>query len=126
MKTQAKFVFEAILIIAVVIAITAIPRAASAESERMHEPPTFGEFDANADGSVSEEEFNAMHTKHMAEMAEGGHKMRGMGNGCSFDAIDTDGDGAISEAELAAHQQSHRAEMHGKKMHHEKMHGEVT
>ena len=111
MKTQAKFVFEAILIVAVVIALTAIPRAASAGQHRMHGPPPFTEFDRDGDGIVSEEEFGKTRSEHMAARAKAGGKMRGAATAPSFADIDTDDDGRLSEEELTAAHKAHRAAM---------------
>ncbi len=111
MKSQSKFVFEIILVVTVVVALSVIPRAASAAGRHMHGPPPFAEFDANGDGAVSEEEFDAARARHMAERAEAGGKMRGASSHPAFADADTDGDGALSEAELEAMHETHMAAM---------------
>lgn len=111
MRSQSKFVFEAILILAVVIALAVIPRAASAEQHKMHGPPPFAEFDKDGDGFVNEEEFTTTRGEHMAARAKAGGKMRGAATAPAFADVDTDGDGKLNEAELTAAHETHHAAM---------------
>jgi len=111
MKSPEKSAFETILIIAVVLAIVMLPLAARAESGAMHQPPSFSEFDANGDGFISEEEFNAFRAQRMAAKAAAGKPMKGAKSMPDFQDIDTNGDGKLTEAELVAAQQAHQAKM---------------
>ena len=78
-----------------------------------HGPPPFADFDKDASGFVSEEEFDTTRSKHMAAMAAEGRKMRGAENAPAFADIDTDGDGQLSQDELnvahKAHMEKNRA-----------------
>lgn len=111
MKSPEKSAFETILIIAVVLAIVMLPLAARADGQNMHQPPSFSEFDADHNGFISEEEFNAFRAQRMAAMAEAGKPMKGAKTMPDFKDIDTNGDGKLTEAELTAAQQAHRAQM---------------
>ncbi len=77
-----------------------------------HQPPAFSEVDADADGFVSEEEFNTHRAERHAAMAEAGKPMKGMASAPAFADVDSDGDGKLSEAELTAAQQAHMQAMH--------------
>lgn len=66
--------------------------------------PTFADFDRNADGRISEQEFDATRSERIAQRASEGRPMRGLAGAPSFAEIDRDGDGSISPAEFAAHQ----------------------
>ncbi|MBN8450343.1 MAG: EF-hand domain-containing protein [Candidatus Accumulibacter sp.] len=65
--------------------------------------PTFADFDRNADGRISEQEFDATRSERIAQRASEGRPMRGLAGAPSFAEIDRDGDGSISRAEFAAH-----------------------
>jgi hypothetical protein len=124
MKSPEKTAFEAILVIAAVLALALLPLAAEAACGMKHQPPAFSEVDADGDGFVSEDEFNAFRAERHTKMAEEGRPMKGMATAPGFADIDTDGDGKLSEAELTAAQQAHMHAMHqdqgGKGMHHGK------
>jgi hypothetical protein len=111
MKSPEKTVFEAILILAAVLALALLPSAASAEGGMQHKPPAFTDIDADGDGFVSEQEFTDFRAKRHAAMAEAGKPMKGMANAPAFADIDSDGDGKVTEAELTAAQQAHRKAM---------------
>ena len=112
MKSTEKTVFEAILAIAVLFALALLPLVARAESHMPHQPPAFSEFDQDADGFVSEDEFNAFRDARHKAMADEGRPMKGMATAPSFGDIDTDGDGQLTEAELTVAQQAHMKAMH--------------
>jgi hypothetical protein len=112
MKSTEKTVFEAILAISVLFALVLLPLAVRAESHMPHQPPPFSDFDQDADGFVSEEEFNAFRDARHKAMAEEGRPMKGMATAPAFGDIDTDGDGRLTEAELTAAQQAHMKLMH--------------
>ena len=76
--------------------------------------PTFQEFDLNHDGRITEDEFNEARAARIADRAQKGYPMRGMGNAASFADIDTNHDGTLSPSEFAAHQATHRQQMMGK------------
>jgi hypothetical protein len=117
MKSPAKAIFEAILIAGVILAIALMPLLVNAESNSRHSPPPFSDFDQNADGWVSEDEFNQTRAARMAAMAEAGKPMKGAKTAPAFSDVDSDGDGKLTESELTAAQQAHHASMkaeHGK------------
>ena len=122
MKSPAKTVFETILAISVLFAIAMLPLAARAECQMRHGPPAFSEFDADGDGFVSEQEFNAFRAARHEAMAKEGRPMKGMATAPAFGDIDTDGDGKLTEAELTAAHDAHMKTMreaHGDEgMHH--------
>jgi Ca2+-binding EF-hand superfamily protein len=76
-----------------------------------HQPPAFAEVDADGDGFVSEEEFNAFHAERHAAKAEAGKPMKGMASAPAFADIDSDGDDKLTEAELTAAHQAHMQAM---------------
>jgi Ca2+-binding EF-hand superfamily protein len=77
-------------------------------------PPPFSDFDLDADGFVSEEEFNTVRGQHMAAKAAEGKQMKGAATAPAFADIDKDGDGQLNPEELSAAQRAHMAERHGK------------
>jgi predicted Fe-Mo cluster-binding NifX family protein len=91
-----------------------------------HGPPPFADFDKDASGFVSEEEFDATRSKHMAAMAAEGRKMRGAENAPAFAEMptfadfDLDGDGKIVEQEFNTGHAKKRSEMaaEGRQMKH--------
>jgi hypothetical protein len=111
MKSQAKSVFETLLIVAVVLAFAVMPLVTKAESHQRHSPPPLSEFDKDGDGFISEDEFNTTRAARMAAKAEAGKPMKGAATAPSFSDVDTDGDGRVSEAELTAAQQAHMKAM---------------
>lgn len=72
------------------------------------EMPTFADFDLNADGRVTEQEFNDARAERMKQRAQEGRMMRGMADGCAYAEIDTNSDGTVSPEEFAAHQAARR------------------
>lgn len=112
MKSPEKTVFETILVVALACALIAIPLVGKAESHMRHGPPPFSAFDADGDGFVSEDEFNATRNAHHEQMAKEGRPMKGMASAPAFSDIDADGDGKLTEAELTAAQQAHMKKMH--------------
>lgn len=112
MKSPDQAAFKTILIITMVIAVAMLPFVAKADHHMKHSPPAFSEFDANGDGAVSEEEFDAFRSARMEKMAAAGKPMKGAKYAPSFSDLDTDGDGVLSEEELVAGQKAHRQKMH--------------
>lgn len=127
MKSPEKTTFEVFLAVVAVLALALLPLAAEAGCGMKHQPPAFSEIDADGDGFVSEEEFNAFRAERHAKMADEGRPMKGMATAPAFADVDTDGDGKLSEAELTAAQQAHMQAMHqeqgGKGMGHGQHHG---
>lgn len=112
---------------------------AQAEGRSSHGPVPFAEFDKDANGFVSEQEFTTTREERMAAMAAQGRPMRGMESAPSFADIDTDGDGQVNPDELAAAHKAHmekmgkgpaghhgdgNAMMHGKPQHCDMKHGD--
>jgi Ca2+-binding EF-hand superfamily protein len=110
MKSPEHAAFKIILIVAVIIAVAALPLVARGDHHRAA-PPTFEQFDADGDGFVSEDEFVTFRAARMKERAEAGHKMRGAAKAPPFSDIDTDGDGKLDLAEFTAGREAHQAAM---------------
>jgi Ca2+-binding EF-hand superfamily protein len=70
----------------------------------MRNRPAFTEFDINADGEVTEEEFYTARNTRIKERMEQGYRMRNLPNAPTFADLDADGNGEISAEEYAAHQ----------------------
>ncbi|MFD2111574.1 hypothetical protein [Thiorhodococcus fuscus] len=69
-------------------------------------PMTFGDFDRNGDGTVSQQEFDAARAERMAAMAAAGAPMRGAASAPSFADFDANGDGRMTADEFAAGRQA--------------------
>ena len=87
--------------------------AAAGEGDQQHEGPhkgmcrhmpTFTDVDADADGGIVAEEFYAMRSRHMAERARQGGKLRNAANAPTFEDLDKNSDGKVSPEEFAEHQ----------------------
>ncbi len=72
---------------------------------------TFGAFDQNGDGAVTEQEFYDARAQRMRERAQQGYPMRNAANAPSFESVDGDGNGVVSPDEFAAAQAQHRRQM---------------
>lgn len=75
--------------------------------------PSFSDFDANRDGKVVQEEFEAAQQKRMTEKAEAGRMLRNAGNAPTFNEIDTNSDGSFDAIEFSAHQVKQRGVKQG-------------
>ncbi len=73
--------------------------------------PVFAEFDLNADGSLSEEEFIQARNRRIEARAKQGYPMRNLANMPAFQSIDADADGNVTREEFSAHQQQHLQQM---------------
>lgn len=69
-----------------------------------HQCPAYSDFDTNADGAVTSDEFYAFRAQRMAARAEAGGKMKNAKNAPTFEDLDLDGDGYLSADEFAEHQ----------------------
>lgn len=78
--------------------------------QKGHNPPTFAEVDANADGFIVAEELYQMHGKRMAARAAEGRKLKNAKTP-DFEKFDLDDDGKLTPEEFAEHQAQCR---HGK------------
>lgn len=85
---------------------------AQAEDLTPHGPAPFSEFDKDASGFISEEEFNTTRSQRMAAMAAEGKQMRGAASAPTFAEVDSDGDGQLSPDELTAAQNAHMEKVH--------------
>ncbi len=70
----------------------------------MRNRPVFTEFDIDADGVITEEEFYTVRNNRIKERMDQGYRMRNLPNAPTFADLDADGDGEISAEEYAAHQ----------------------
>ncbi|MCK9531795.1 MAG: EF-hand domain-containing protein [Gammaproteobacteria bacterium] len=70
--------------------------------------PSFADYDLNADGRLTQEEFETARGERIQERAQQGGLMRNLPNAPAFADLDTDGDGTISADEFAAHQAQRR------------------
>lgn len=69
-------------------------------------PIPFASYDTDANGRISEAEFNAVRTARQAAGGVDNRPRRGLVNAPAFADFDTDKDGKLTPAELAAGQQS--------------------
>jgi len=69
-------------------------------------PMTFDAFDQNANGAVTEQEFNAARAERMAARAAQGAPMRGAASAPAFADFDLNGDGQMTADEFAAARQA--------------------
>jgi len=88
------------------------PHASLAEDLTAHGPVPFAAFDRDGNGSISEQEFDAVRAQRMAKRAAEGTPMRGAADAPSFAELDSNGDGRLSPAELSAGQQSQMQKRH--------------
>jgi hypothetical protein len=96
--------------IALTIAITGVCGALPVLAQPSGAPARgfmpFAAFDQDGNGSVTEQEFNAVHGQRMAERAATGAPMRGAANAPTFADFDQNGDGQLLPDEFAAAHQS--------------------
>ena len=116
MKSPEHTAFKMILVVAVIIAVAALPLVARGDDQRPS-PPSFEQIDADGDGFVSEGEFVTFRAARMKERAEAGHKMRGAAKAPPFSDMDANGDGKLDRDEFTAGRDAHmkmmREEGHG-------------
>lgn len=117
MKSTSKLTFEAILLIALVLAVVVAPLAAKA-CPGGHDPQAvFAEFDSDGDGTLSQAEFDSGRAARHAKMAGEGRDMKGMEMAPAFADFDAGEDGLLTSEEFMAghkaHMQAMRAERHG-------------
>jgi hypothetical protein len=92
---------------AVVLAMAALTAAGSGAAQPPAPGPmSFGGFDRDGDGVVTEQEFATVRGERMAARAAQGAPMRGAANAPAFSDFDRDGDGRMTADEFNAfHQQ---------------------
>jgi hypothetical protein len=66
--------------------------------------PAFSDYDLDADGRLTRQEFEAARGERIQERVQQGGLMRNLPSAPAFEEIDTDGDGAISADEFSAQQ----------------------
>lgn len=67
---------------------------------------SFGDFDADGNGKITQNEFESAQQARMTKQAESGKMMRNAANAPQFGDIDTNGDGSIDKNEFKVHQQT--------------------
>lgn len=93
-----------LIVTCAMLVFSANPACASGGGKHKHgQCPSYTDFDANADGAVTSEEFYAFRAARMAERAKDGHKMKHAKNAPAFEDLDLDGDGNLSAEEFAEH-----------------------
>jgi hypothetical protein len=102
MKMTTRSITMALIISAVGFAGTICP-AAEVPSRG---PISFGVYDADGNGSISEREFNAVKEQRQSERTAEGRPGFGMAESPTFPQVDTNGDGHITKEELNAAQQA--------------------
>ena len=70
--------------------------------------PTFGSFDLNGDGQLTQQEFEQARANRIRERAEQGYLMRNLKNAPPYSDIDSNGDGVVTPDEFSAAQLRHR------------------
>ena len=88
---------------------TSLPVSADSVSVPARGPIPFEAFDRDADGQVSQQEFDLTRGERMAAKGAAGMPMRGVASAPHFSTLDTDGDGVLNAAELAEGQQAMQA-----------------
>ena len=73
--------------------------------------PTFGDFDLNGDGTLTEDEFNQARAKRMADRAAQGYPMRNAARAPNYKDFDTDHDGKMTADEFNAGMAEHHRQM---------------
>lgn len=68
----------------------------------------FDEYDQNADGQLTPEEFATSRIFRHTDRAQQGLPLRNVGEQEQFEAVDLNGDGSVSRDEFAAHQSERR------------------
>jgi Ca2+-binding EF-hand superfamily protein len=91
--------------------ITALLLSSALLAGRGNMMPSYSDFDTNADGKVTQSEFENTQQKRMIAKAEAGKMMRNAGNAPQFSDVDTNNDGTISVEEFQTHQANHKANM---------------
>lgn len=89
--------------------VVPLPAAAQPEAVPARGPIPFSAYDANADGAISEEEFNKVRGERMAGRAAEGRPMRGAAHAPAFSDFDADEDGSLTPDELTAGQRAQAA-----------------
>ena len=75
-------------------------------------PVSFAAYDADGNGTITEQEFNTIREQRQAAVKESGRTGQGMAGAPSFADVDIDKDGLISAQELETMQQ-HQQENRG-------------
>ncbi|KAA6185597.1 hypothetical protein F2Q65_07825 [Thiohalocapsa marina] len=71
----------------------------------------FANFDRNADGVITEQEFQQARAERIAERSQQGYRMRNLAAAPPFTDLDLDADGELSPQEFADAQARHRQRM---------------
>ena len=74
-------------------------------------PAPFASLDTDKNGSIDEQEFNAMREQHQAQVKASGRMGKNMADAPTFARLDRDSNGLISKEELTAMQQGQRKGM---------------
>ena len=94
-------------------AVFLVPALSQAAEIPERGPIPFEAYDTNADGYISEQEFNTARGERISKRASEGAPMRGMANAPSFSQFDSNGDGRLSRDELAAGQRAQMEQRRG-------------
>ena len=70
--------------------------------------PSFTSFDTNADGVITQTEFDDARQKRIEQKTAEGKKMRNMNTAMTFADLDSDGDGRVTHEEFDKHQSDQR------------------
>ena len=76
---------------------------------------SFGEFDADGNGRITQSEFENAQQKNMIANANAGKQMRNAGNAPTFNMVDTNKDGYIDMQEFQVQLQKNRQRHNGQK-----------
>ena len=84
----------------IVASLSVVSTSLAAQNLPLRGPIPFSSFDINADGFISEKEFNDTRAARMTQKASQGMPMRNAGNAPDFGMLDTDNDGKLTKIEL--------------------------
>ncbi len=101
--------FVAIPFVGICLLMSAPLYAEGTPNTKGMDMPTFADFDLDADGTITEEEFIKARSERIAKRAQEGRQMKNLANAPSFAEIDTDDNGGVSPEEFSAHQDEHKA-----------------
>ena len=94
---------------------TLLPIVAQSETMPLRGPIAFSTYDKDGNGTISENEFNAVRAQRMSAKAAQGKQMRGAANAPTFASFDLDSNGKLTQDELLTGQKAQMSKRQNKK-----------